>query len=1567
VLSVHAEGGSLAVGYAAHVTYLHNASPVPVEAALLRPERVFADMGTEHFTGRAWLIRQIDSFIAANRHGHVRIEGDAGVGKTALAAWLAKSRGLPCHFSRSSAGGLATARRNLAAQLIVRFAMTEFAGEVPPWAETPDGFMVLLDSAAAKARAESEPRPLVMIIDGLDEIDPRPTAEPLGLAGPLPDGVFVVATFRAGAAPAPAEGPFIPLIIDPMDDRNLTDMREFLAEVTTRDTAVSAALAVGGYSAGTFSELLVTACRGVWVYLRYVLDEIRFGSRTCGDLDSLPVGLWNFYLRQMQRWEQDSIAQPYLPAVLSTLAALREPLGAEALGRLVGAGAEVVENLCDGLLRPFLAVDSGRVPRYAIHHASLREFVAGTVPSDGSESRHPYQWETTARRQRRAATAAHCRIADSYVEVFGGLEDNGGMAALAADPGLAAASDGGYGLRHLPRHLLLAGRAADLHRLLRRSVPDSGGRMVNLWFAMHQRGSSVSEYLADVHLARQEAEAATDMEMAAGYPAHSLGLEFRYALLVAAVQAADDAVSADDLVHLAGLQMWNPAKTLAHARRLSRPAGQGAALAGLAPLLTEHLVPQAYDAANSLTDAAARAKALAAISARLTGGQREEALRRAGEAAHAVAEPMSRALALLQLARDLPAERARPIWDETLGLFAETFLAWRRPHARALVEVAEHVSPELQAQAWKLAIDTCFRFVEETDRFASALPALASAVPSNLLPVLLDEAFDSGFLDAGAESIVSLAPHLSGKLLAQAIEKTGSRFPEIYRAQAMAALIARMPPGPDRSALLDQEIGFAEAVTGGTQRARAILALVPLAPEQQRLVMVERALAARGKPPLGTIPDCDVATAVRHLPESRQTAVLEELMSRGASAFDAHTVSIVAQHLSQSGLNWLLQSLLATPGPEQGSQLLALIPYLPEATQEETLGLALDIIGPRPQLTDSLRLAEIPRHLLPIVLSRKGAAVADAGDDVELGAALISLIPELPREAREAMVPGEVRAACALGGAGDRATALAKLVPLADERSRRHVLERALEALVPVLDEHWITAPLLRELCRWLPEELMPSVIEFAQSGEAGHVWIKPVILVALAPRLPADLIPAALATAKSTWDYAGVLTAVAPRLSAEKLVAAHTDAATIRPAAEAVRALVDTIHLLPVRQRESAGRRALSAARALQRGPARAQAQLRLVPYLPPRRRHTAVIQALKAVRNEHWNAGEGIRDELRSAVSSLSEKTLEGALMWGLATSAPHCRVLALKMLGPHLTPALLAQALNAVSLLRGEYPDARSEPLAALAPHLSPELARRAASIAGEIEYAGHRCYPLSALAGRLPAEERRTAQINALATVKHAHHDDDRLRALAVLVPQLPDDLLADALGCVVTMTESASRAQGITELAPRLTGSLLEHALAAAIGLEARDRPRALVAIAPRGITNAQAERLTHALCAAVSPGAAYYLLHEVSIPWLGTDTLIPAMTYAATQGPEAVTLILRTAKRRAATATPAFTASLLRIAVRQTTRAANVQASKALLGVLAETGGPSAVNEYISAINDVCSWWPRKTSQSTSP
>ncbi|MFJ4536493.1 hypothetical protein ACIP39_11010 [Streptomyces tibetensis] len=583
-------------------------SAVPLTVALKNTQKVFSDVGVAEFTGRGWLVAYVDAFLRERNCGFLWVEAEAGLGKTALAAWLVRARGYVSHFARHTQGGSGrVGLRNVAAQLINRYGLSpRFApgGMLPDWVSEPEGFDALLTEAAEQARAAAEP--LVLVMDGADEAEAPDGGMPWGLPSLLPEGVFVVGTYRTGSRPSYSESPSRVVRIDRADTRNQADVRQYL-DRAVRAEPVAGRLAAAGTSADEVIRLLVERSGGVWVYLRYVLAALRTGQQPVDELGSLPADLSGYYARQVTRWQETPGWARTGREILATLVAAREPLPYNSLGRLSGVGdREAVRHWCDLVIRPFLTADDGPGGRrYELYHATARSFFGGAL-----EELQDDRLKILAAELTEGVARAHRRMAERYVSEFGGLgdrsagpgeenggigEENGGagegnggepLALLAADPALASV-DGGYALRHLGHHMVQAGWSTALSRLLAAESPPGGRLAQNVWFTAHEYAGSLDTFLDDVELARRDAVRRTDEALERRIPATALAEELRYGLMAASVASHTDSVGPELLGQLVERGVWTAARGLAHARRLSHPGDRFRALHALQPHLTD--------------------------------------------------------------------------------------------------------------------------------------------------------------------------------------------------------------------------------------------------------------------------------------------------------------------------------------------------------------------------------------------------------------------------------------------------------------------------------------------------------------------------------------------------------------------------------------------------------------------------------------------------------------------------------------------------------------------------------------------------------------------------------------------------------------------------------------------------------------------------------------------------------------------------------------------------------------------------------------------------------------------
>ncbi len=430
---------------------------------------------TQDFTGREWIFAQFDRWLkSVDSPQFFIITGEPGIGKTAIAARLTQIRDLaafhfcisrraetivPVNFVRSISQQLtgvdAFARRiledneiNLKAELHIQ----QLYGEAI--AVNIENLVVNASSASrAFTRTVSDPlkalyaerfeQQVVILVDALDESIQQSgenIVELLANERGLPSQVRFVLTSRPdNAALRHFEELRVPYLeLDAGRDENSNDIREFVGHQLSSSTGLEAQLAEQGVRHETFIDRVLVASQGNFLYLVYLIPAVANGTQRVDALEALPRGLDGIY-RQFLRTRtlgQDVRGRwrAFYRPVLGVLAAAQAPLSIQQVVNFTGMSEQdVYDCLLD--VRQFLDPTLVRSKRYQLYHQSVADFL----------------WdEERAREFWIDPTSVHQQIVAYYEKQY---------ADRWADCDV-------YGLRHLPAHLVSAGRMDLLGSLL---------------------------------------------------------------------------------------------------------------------------------------------------------------------------------------------------------------------------------------------------------------------------------------------------------------------------------------------------------------------------------------------------------------------------------------------------------------------------------------------------------------------------------------------------------------------------------------------------------------------------------------------------------------------------------------------------------------------------------------------------------------------------------------------------------------------------------------------------------------------------------------------------------------------------------------------------------------------------------------------------------------------------------------------------------------------------------------------------------------------------------------------
>lgn len=598
----------------------------------ISPDSVYSRVKVERFTGRKWLRAKIDYFLQTHDRGYFILEAAAGLGKTAFMAHLVKERSYVHLFSEQVRGqdGIAPGLRSLATQLVSAWNLNPYFvdGMLSGAVVRPDTLDNLLTDAASQRDKLAPGTKIILVIDALDEAGTPPGQNVLGLPRALPHGVYILVSRRPVPVTLIIEPPKARVQLEAEDPSNLEDMKAFLMDAGS-GVMVTRLLQEAGYSHQHFVTTLLDKCRGVWIYLYYVVSEIERGERLPLSLEDLPEGLWAYYAqywwrqREFDRGQWDNLLLP----VISTLGVLQEDVDQQTLRTLAGVALEpsTLWRLLHERWLGFLTITplpnhEPAAYTYRLYHASMRDFLEGRVSLEAmnnfSAEERAFIAELTTMSQ-----LAHQRIATRYLELWGGLS---AKLPQLEEPTIRVV-DGGYGLRHLVAHLGGARQVAAIHqllcvqhtsvnnstsvravettwvdRLLKRqriqTVAEQRTSQRLAWYVAHDLEGDLAGFLTDVGYAWSLAEDAEAVG-AASERGQALGLQCRYALVSASIRSIATGLQPDYVALLLEYDIWPPAKALSYAQQIPEDAARLAMLVALTPKLQGELFAEAQGAA----------------------------------------------------------------------------------------------------------------------------------------------------------------------------------------------------------------------------------------------------------------------------------------------------------------------------------------------------------------------------------------------------------------------------------------------------------------------------------------------------------------------------------------------------------------------------------------------------------------------------------------------------------------------------------------------------------------------------------------------------------------------------------------------------------------------------------------------------------------------------------------------------------------------------------------------------------------------------------------------------------
>jgi len=333
----------------------------------------------EVFIGREAILDDLEQFTVKRRKGIVVLFAPAGCGKTRLMMRLLarlQARGdiqTVYHFftSHEALEGLGTRVEYAYAHLLLQLGALQGTTISLPDANPDELRAMLYYQLKELSRAQ---KPLVILIDGLDEAD-EPISYP-PLPEPLPDGVFVIVSARWDGQSEP------PSYLQAWHKRaNRVFSLETLREDDLREWLLCEE-SLRRYAANAeFIRTLHQRTEGLPLYARYLIDDLRKAQDPRQKLHDAPQGIRNYIRQQVSHIAQHVSNAQGVRQMFALLTVTKGALPDSELIELTGLSDFDLENLPQPIGRWFLRSQLG----WQFQHPRLAAEFRRALPNDAKQ------------------------------------------------------------------------------------------------------------------------------------------------------------------------------------------------------------------------------------------------------------------------------------------------------------------------------------------------------------------------------------------------------------------------------------------------------------------------------------------------------------------------------------------------------------------------------------------------------------------------------------------------------------------------------------------------------------------------------------------------------------------------------------------------------------------------------------------------------------------------------------------------------------------------------------------------------------------------------------------------------------------------------------------------------------------------------------------------------------------------------------------------------------------------------------------------------------------------------
>ena len=327
------------------------------------------------FCGRKFVFEAFKQFCNKNRSGYFTVVGDAGMGKSTIAAKYVWDNKSPCYFNIRSDGRNRAELflESIRKQLIKRYELHN--------AEKAN----LADLLEQVSKKLTDSERLVIVVDALDEVEQEAGGNLLDLPPSLPENVYFLLTRRPYTIDKKRlSAPDVP--VEELDLRenqyvNLSreDIKEyirfFLNDNEDYKKALRQWIQDRKIDENDFVEQVATKSENNFMYLRYILPGIAKGDYNDLSLKQLPDGLKDYYQVHWVRMGMDEKPQEEKVFILFILVEIDTPITCEMIADIAEQEEYDVQSVLEEWVEYLKKQDIKGEICYSIYHASFLDFL----------------------------------------------------------------------------------------------------------------------------------------------------------------------------------------------------------------------------------------------------------------------------------------------------------------------------------------------------------------------------------------------------------------------------------------------------------------------------------------------------------------------------------------------------------------------------------------------------------------------------------------------------------------------------------------------------------------------------------------------------------------------------------------------------------------------------------------------------------------------------------------------------------------------------------------------------------------------------------------------------------------------------------------------------------------------------------------------------------------------------------------------------------------------------------------------------------------------------------------